>query len=143
MVVVDVNVLAYSLIEGDRTGEALEVQRIDPDWRLPPVWRHEFANVLVTYVRQGGMPERRASDLYGAAVASYGPREATPDVSSVIRWAIGKRLSAYDAQYVALARQLDVPCVTEDAGILRAVPAGACSMRAFVRKHPGKPPQNR
>jgi len=135
MIVVDVNVLAYSLIEGDRTGEAIKVQEADPDWRLPPVWRHEFANVLVTYVRQGGMPERRANDLYESAVASYGPREITPEPASVFKLAIGKRLSAYDAQYVALARQLSVPCVSEDAGILRAVPDWTCSMREFVRKH--------
>jgi predicted nucleic acid-binding protein len=142
MVVVDVNVLAYSLIAGDRTGEALEVQRADPDWRLPPVWRHEFANVLVTYVRQGGMAEQRARELYEAAVASYGPREIAPDGAATIRCAIGRRLSAYDAQYVALAQQLDVSCVTEDAGIQRAVPACACSMRDFIRKHPARPSQN-
>jgi predicted nucleic acid-binding protein len=142
MVVVDVNVLAYSLIAGERTGEAIEVQRADPDWRLPPVWRHEFANVLVTYVRQGGMAERRAGELYEAAVASYGPREIAPDPGAVIRIAIGKRLSAYDAQYVALAQELDVSCVTEDGGVQRAVPACACSMRDFIRKHPAKPTQN-
>jgi len=52
VIVVDVNVVAYFLIEGEHTERARELWRRDPDWRLPPLWRHEYLNVLATFVRR-------------------------------------------------------------------------------------------
>ena len=48
MIVVDTNVIAYVLIEGDKTALAQQVAKKDPDWKVPPLWRHEFLNVLAT-----------------------------------------------------------------------------------------------
>ncbi len=52
MIVVDVNVVAYYFIEGDKTALAREVMQADPDWRLPSLWRHEYLNVVATYPRR-------------------------------------------------------------------------------------------
>ena len=40
-------------------------------------------------------------------------------------------VSAYDAQFMALAVTLGVRCVTQDRALLRAFPQIAVSMRAF------------
>jgi len=40
-------------------------------------------------------------------------------------------VSAYDAQFMALAVTLGVRCVTQDRALLRAFPRIAVSMRAF------------
>jgi predicted nucleic acid-binding protein len=135
VIVVDVNVLSYSLIEGRRTQEALALRAVDPDWRLPPVWKHEFANVLVNYARRGGMSEARATALSRGAVASYGPREVSPDYERVLETALKKGLSSYDAEYLVLAEELGCPCVTEDRAVRLSSPGKSMSMQEYLAKH--------
>jgi predicted nucleic acid-binding protein len=42
------------------------------------------------------------------------------------------RLSAYDAEFVALSKELSVPLVTEDKAVLKAFPETARSMEGFL-----------
>ena len=44
MIVVDVNVIAYLLINGEKTVEARSVRELDSDWIVPDLWRDEFLN---------------------------------------------------------------------------------------------------
>ena len=51
MIVVDPNVIAYLLIEGERTEEARRAWLRDRDWLVPPLWRSDYLNVLWVSVR--------------------------------------------------------------------------------------------
>ncbi|MGZ5446412.1 MAG: hypothetical protein ACXWLY_31220 [Thermoanaerobaculia bacterium] len=51
MIVADTNLVAYLLIEGDKTAAARAVWKKDSRWMLPTLWRSEFLNVLTTAVR--------------------------------------------------------------------------------------------
>ena len=42
--------------------------------------------------------------------------------------------SAYDCEFVALARQMDIPLVTEDSGLLRAFPDVAIGMTVALQE---------
>ena len=53
MIVVDTNVICYALISGEKTDLALRVERQYPNRKVPPLWRHEFLNVLATSARAG------------------------------------------------------------------------------------------
>ena len=44
-----------------------------------------------------------------------------PELKPVARW-IGRGLRAYDATYVALAEQLNIPLITVDRAILKMAP---------------------
>lgn len=131
MIVVDVNVVAYFFIEGEKTVSARDLLCRDPDWRLPALWRHEYLNVLATFVRQGGATIAEAQRLWRQSVELFGPGEQSVDMEAALVLAAENRISAYDAQYVALARQLQTVCVTEDQRLLRAFPALTRSMQAF------------
>lgn len=123
MIVVDVNVVAYFLIEGEKTAVARDLMRRDPDWRLPALWRHEYLNVLATFAREGGATIGEARTLWQRGVELLGPGEQSADMESALVIATEDRVSAYDAQYIALARQLRTVCVTEDQRLLRTFPA--------------------
>lgn len=131
MIVVDVNVVAYFLIEGDKTAAARDLQHRDADWRLPMLWRHEFLNVLATFTRQGGATISEARTLWRLGVELFGPREQGVDMDAALALAVESGISAYDAQYIALARQLRTVCVTEDRRLLRAFPDSTRRMQTF------------
>ncbi len=132
MIVVDVNVVAYFFINGEKTALARELLRREPDWRLPALWRHEYLNVLATFVRQGGAAIAEGQMLWRRGIELLGPREEGVEMESALVLAAEHRISAYDAQYIALARQLKTLCVTEDQRLLKAFPESTRTMRAFA-----------
>ena len=134
MIVVDANVLAYSLIEGTLTPLALQVRHRDPHWRLPGIWRHEILNIFTTYVRQGGLTKEKAVKALEDVYAHILPNEVELGPIETLEIALHYKISAYDAQYVLLAQKLGVPCVTEDRALRRAVPQLTVSMEGFVNE---------
>jgi predicted nucleic acid-binding protein len=130
MIVVDANVVAYYVIEGEKTALARELMRREPDWRLPQLWRHEYLNVLATYTRQGGATLDQTRVLWRRAVELFGAREHATDAEAALSLAVQAPVSAYDGQYLALAQQLGTVLVTEDRRLLKAFPAIARTMRA-------------
>ena len=131
MIVVDVNVVAYFLVEGEKTAAARDLLRRDPDWRLPALWRHEYLNVLATFAREGGATIAEARTLWPRGVDLFGSREQGMDMESALIVATENRISAYDAQYIALAQKRQTICVTEDRRLLKRFPALTRTMQAF------------
>lgn len=133
MIVVDVNVVAYYFIEGDKTSLARRLMQRDADWRLPALWRHEYLNVLASYARRGGAALAEARLLWRRALGLLGRREEPTDSEQALALAINNHaVSAYDAQYVALARRLGCPLVTDDQRLLRTFPETARNLRAIL-----------
>ena len=134
MIVVDVNIVAYFFIEGDKTGQARELRGSDSNWLLPPLWRHEFLNVLATFVREGGASIDDAQMLYHDSVELLKDAERDVDMPAALRLASSVRISAYDAQYIVLAAALDTVCVTEDRRLQRIFAGTAFGMQDFLAK---------
>jgi predicted nucleic acid-binding protein len=120
-------------------GEAVAARRgravwaVDPDWRLPPLWRAEFLSVLVTSTRAGVLDHEQALLLWVRATALFGAAEVEPSGEAVLEAALRSGLSADDAQFVSVAERLGVPLVTADRSILRAREDIARSMASFGR----------
>ena len=132
MIVVDANVLAFFLIQGDRTAEAGRLREIDSEWLVPPLWRVEFQSILWKYARHGGMPEMTALTLMDQAVELLRGSEKEPSADVVLRDALRWNITVYDAQYITLARQMGVRCVTEDRPLQKACPGVAISLTDFI-----------
>lgn len=132
MIVADTNLVSYLLIEGERTTAARQVHRKDSDWSLPPLWRSEFLNVLATAVRAGVLDTEQAFSIWWVASDLFSGHEVEPDGDRVLTLALERRISAYDAQFVALAQDLEVPLVTGDLLIVERCPEIAISIENFA-----------
>lgn len=136
MIVVDVNVLAYLLIDGVHTPSAEAVLALDPEWAAPLLWRSEWRSVLGGYLRRGEMDRPAVLERIDAAQALLLGREYLVDGERVIDLVSGSSCSAYDCEYVAVAETLGVPLVTNDRRILLDFPATAVSAADFRRDWP-------
>lgn len=132
MIVADANLLINYVCGTPFSDSAREVHRRDSDWVSPRLWKAEVLNGLLVMHRAGLMCLDRALLAYrNAAGATSDPlHEDTPD--TILTTARDAELTAYDATYVALARSLGIPLVTEDRQILRSCPDVARSMKQFL-----------
>ncbi|MEK7765211.1 MAG: type II toxin-antitoxin system VapC family toxin [bacterium] len=138
MIVVDANVVAYTFIEGEKTELTRALREHDPDWRVPRIWREEFANVLALHVRIGRLKKEQARDMFRDALGVVLPAESETDPAAALELAIDLHLSGYDAQYLALARQLGVTLITEDTRLRKAAPEQTMSMAQACGRSGGR-----
>jgi len=128
MIVVDSNVIAYCWIRGERTALAHRLRRLDPEWHAPLLWRSELRNILTGYRRDGSLGEEQVRRIMAVAEAGLAGREHHLPSDRVFAVTERHRLSAYDAEFVALAEILGVSLVTEDRAILKCWPDRALSL---------------
>ena len=122
MIVVDANVIAYLLIPGSQTPRAEALLESDPQWVCPRLWRSEIRHILATYVRTGQMTLVDSIALFQRAELLIGSHEYEPETHEVLRLSAQSRCSAYDCEYIALARYLGLVLVTADAKLRKAFP---------------------
>jgi len=122
VIAVDVNVIAYLWLPGPHTALAERLMHHDRDWAAPVLWLSEFRNVLAGALRSGmyGMPEIHRA-LAGAESHMAG-REYPVSSLAVLDAVAASRCTAYDCEYVVLARALRVPLATMDRQLLQAFP---------------------
>ena len=132
MIVVDTNVIHYCWVRGQHTAQAQAVLDRDADWHAPLLWRSEMRNILCAYLRRGLLARAQADGILQRAEDVLFERSHAVDHAVVMDVVEMGALTAYDAEFVALAEVLDVPLVTADRQMLRAFPGRACTMEAFV-----------
>ena len=123
MLLVDTNVVAYLLIEGDHTEAAQNLHRSDPDWRSEAFLLVEFTNVLAAYLATKRMTLPLAQEFLAKAIDLLDGKLARIPHARVLAVSERYRVSAYDARFLALADQLGSRLVTEDAKLRAAAPA--------------------
>lgn len=101
--------------------QAVALARLEDDWRAPPFWRTECANVLVKLLRQKWLRETEAQALWPQVLELRVIEQAVPE-DGLFALATRRNLSAYDARFVACAQLLGSRVVTADAGILANAP---------------------
>ncbi len=132
MLIVDTNVLAYLLIEGDRTRAAQTLYERDPDWRSEAFILVEFSNVLATYVRTRALAVEESLELLARAQALM-PSLASGSHAHALETAAQLRISAYDGRFISLAKELGTKLITEDAKLRSAAPQWTLSIDEALR----------
>ena len=121
MIVVDANVLVYSSVEIGRLSDLARSARArDAAWIAPPLWRSEFRSALFGYLRRAELAVDEAIDAQISAELAVSTRWV--GTNEIIAAGDRSSASAYDCEYVALARRLGVPLVTADRRLAETFP---------------------
>ena len=132
MIVVDTNVIASLWLDSEHSANAEAALRRDSAWLAPLLWRSELRDVLASLVRSGRMQLGRAVEVAQAAEALLSGREyAVPSVD-VLAAAHESGCTAYDCEFVVLARSVGCTLVTLDRAVLAAFPEAATPLPEFA-----------
>ena len=129
MIVVDTNVLACLYLPGDHTAAAEALHMRDPHWCAPLLWRIEFRNILAGFLRRKALTFDQALALQSEAESLLEGAEFAVDSRAVLELVRDSDCSAYDCEFVAVAKSLALELVTLDKKLLKAFPQFA---RALV-----------
>ena len=94
MLLVDTNVVAHLLIEGNHTKAAQQLRRRDSDWRSEAFLLVEFTNVLASSIATKRMTLSLAQDLLAKASALFDGKLGRIPHGSVLASAARYRVSA-------------------------------------------------
>jgi predicted nucleic acid-binding protein len=89
--------------------------------------------VLALYLRQQIITLTEALVIQEEAEALMAEHEFNITSVQVLTLTDSSRCSAYDCEFVALAKQLDVKLLTQDKKILQEFPAVAVSLDSFLQ----------
>jgi len=122
VIVVDTNILIHLQLETPDSPAAHALVEMDANWYSPYLWRSEFRNTLVQYVRHQRLTLDEARDASRSAEDLMYGHELFVDPNAVLELAIASTCTAYDCEFVALASELGIPLITTDKQILRDFP---------------------
>ena len=134
MIICDTNVFAYLFLKGTYSKQAKALLQTDPVWLAPPLWRSEFRNILATYMRQGHLTHQDALLIMHEAESFMAGNEISIDSEEVIALTSSSKCSAYDCEFVALAKRYDLKLYTSDKQILTEFPNHTCDLKTFKAK---------
>ena len=132
MIVVDTNVVAYLLLDGDRSKNARALLQTDSQWAAPILWRSEFRNVLALYLRKKYINAMKARELMSKAEQLLRGNEFQVPSTQILDLVENSTCSAYDCEFVALARDLGITLVTNDKQIVREFKQYAKPLKQFI-----------
>ena len=132
MIVADTNVIAYLMLPSPHTVLAERLLGVDPDWIAPILWRSEMRNVLALYLRKSLISLDDAVNLQAEAEALLQDKEYEVGARDVLTLVDQSPCSAYDCEFVALARNFDIKLVSMDRKVIDAFPDTAVSPGDFM-----------
>lgn len=132
MIVVDTNIIAYLYLPGDFSDQVEQLRTNEPVWVAPALWRSELRNVLALYLRKGTLSFQQAYKIQSEAETLLADAEYQVPSFDILSLVSSSRCSAYDCEFVALARQFGVNLVTADKRILEEFPDNAVTLADAV-----------
>ncbi len=132
MIVVDTNVVAGLYLPVAWSTDSERLVEADPEWCAPVLWRSELRNILATSLRAGRLHLHDALEIAASAEGLFLNREFSIASPEVLRLAAESGCTAYDCEFVAVARHLAVPLVTLDQQLLTAFASSATTPARFL-----------
>lgn len=123
MIAVVVDASAFgAIVFGELSQDEIAERLRNSTLHAPALVLFEIANIAVTKIRRRQLDRARALDALAAfSLLDVVVADVTPDACAELALATG--LTAYDAAYLVLARQLAAPLVTLDLKLEKAARA--------------------
>ena len=134
MIVVDTNTIAYLYLPTKYTIDIEKLLEAKPEWAAPALWRSEFRNILTLHIRQSLIEFDTACKMQSEAEELIGENEFDIDSVSVLSLSSESGCSAYDCEFVSLAKAIDSKLITADKKLLKSFPDIALTARDFISK---------
>jgi len=131
VIVVDTNAIAYLFINGDYSDQAAALLKSDPVWLVPLLWKSEFRNILALYFRQGHVSLNEAQSIINEAEEFLSGNEYEVNSFEVLDLVSNSKCSAYDCEFVALAKRFGLDFYTSDKKILKGFPEIALDLKSI------------
>jgi predicted nucleic acid-binding protein len=122
VIVTDTNILVYLFLDSPYTDAAEQLQRREPDWIAPALWRSEFRNALALYLHQSQLLIKEAIHIQHLAESLMDDTYYDVPSTDVLWLAKSSGCSAYDCEFVVLAQRMDCPLITMDRKVVKAFP---------------------
>ena len=132
MIVVDTNILVYFYLPTALTPQATKLREIDTYWIAPWLWRSELRSALSLYMRRGMLTFDQALRIQTTAENLMVNYEFEIPSQDILRLVSESPCSAYDCEFVALAKRLNIRLVTSDKQVIHAFPSIALSLTEAV-----------
>jgi predicted nucleic acid-binding protein len=114
MIVVDTNIISYFYLNSEYSSLTEKVFRKDPVWAAPLLWKSEFRNVLLLYLRKKLIVLSDALEIIGLAEELLSKNEYEINSFQVLKLAQESGCSAYDCEFVTLAKDLGITLRNEN-----------------------------
>jgi len=133
MIVVDSNIVAARNLTSSLTSEAKQVEEKDPIWIVPVLWRYEFQNILASAIKGKQIKPEQALNVWERVSNILIENEYEPSFSKVVNLVAQYKITAYDGQFIGVALEMEIQCVTEDRELQEKFPGIAISMKEFLK----------
>jgi len=133
VIVVGADVLAALFFGGAKVAQAEQLLFKDSEWQAPLVWRIGFLDRVADLVRTSALDPAGAGRIVAEAEALLRHSQHLVESDEVLYLLKRSSCSAFECHFVALARRLEVPLVTDDASVLASFPTFAEPLGSFVR----------
>jgi predicted nucleic acid-binding protein len=134
MIVVNTNIIGYLYLSSEYSVQAEQALLKDSQWAAPVLWRSEFRNVLAQHIRKNILSLKDAGQIVEEATLLMHGREYEITSLQVLQLVAESICSAYDCEFIALARDLNVPLVTLDRQLLNQFPNDTIPLDVYVRQ---------
>ncbi len=131
MIVVDTNVIGYLFLSSKQSQYAERALKIDSEWAAPLIWRSELRNVLALYMRKNILELEQAQRIMNSALELLRGREYEVSSYDVLSLASQSGCSAYDCEFIAVAKELKVSLLTSDKQLIQKFPETTISLSDF------------
>jgi len=125
VIVADTNLIAYLAMPSPYTEAAERLLIREPEWVAPVLWRSEFRNVLALYLHKGAIRFEQALAIQAEMESLLQGKEYDVPSLDVLSLVNQSECSAYDCEFVALAKGLGVQLVTMDRKLAVSFPETA------------------
>ena len=132
MIVVDTNVIAYLYLPTDYTKFSEALLQKDSVWAAPILWRSELRNVISLYLRKEIIELDTAIEIQNEAEILLSENEYEVKSEAVLSLTNGNKCSAYDCEFVSLARALNTQLVTVDKKLIHEFPRDCVSLKGYA-----------